>query len=298
MPAATAAIELATARSASLWVWIPQLTAGASGSASSEPRTSPMIETSSLVIVPVAVEEMLGVVDGLATVVDDEPDRVGDHVEVLRGGRAKDFDDVEQPRLAEDRHDRGLGGHQLAQVGIVAGLVRAMPGRAERRELRALPAHLASRCEEVDVLRVRPRPAALDERHPELVEHPCHTQLVGERQRDVLALRPVAQCRVVEDDRGVAHAATPAPVASASSTAVVNPVVPTTTSPSVGSAGSARSPVRQPSASARATAVSIASAASGRPSDVRSSIAAERIVPIGFAMSRPAMSGAEPWIGS
>ena len=40
------------------------------------------------------------------------------------------------------------------------------------------------------------------------------------------------------------------------------------------------------------------SAASARPSDVRSSIAADRIVPVGFAMSRPAMSGAEPWIGS
>ena len=52
IPAATAAIELATASSASLWVWIPQVTAGASGSASSEPRTSPMIETSSSVIVP------------------------------------------------------------------------------------------------------------------------------------------------------------------------------------------------------------------------------------------------------
>ena len=87
------------------------------------------------------------------------------------------------------------------RFGIVAGLVRPMPGRPERRELRALPAHLAGRREEVDVLGVRARPAALDERHPELVEHPRDAQLVGERQRDVLALRPVAQGRVVEDDR-------------------------------------------------------------------------------------------------
>jgi hypothetical protein len=34
------------------------------------------------------------------------------------------------------------------------------------------------------------------------------------------------------------------------------------------------------------------------PSEVRSSIAAERIVPVGFALPLPAMSGALPWIGS
>ncbi len=52
IPAATAAIELATASSASLWVWMPQVTAGASGSASSVARTSPMIAVSSSVSVP------------------------------------------------------------------------------------------------------------------------------------------------------------------------------------------------------------------------------------------------------
>ena len=81
-------------------------------------------------------------------------------------------------------------------------------------------------------------------------------------------------------------------------TAVAKPVVPTTTSPSSGSPASARSAVRQPSSRAAPTAASTASAASARPSEVRSSIAADRIVPIGLAMSWPAMSGAEPWIGS
>ena len=46
------------------------------------------------------------------------------------------------------------------------------------------------------------------------------------------------------------------------------------------------------------TADSIAAAASGWPSDQRSIIAAERMVPNGFARSCPAMSGAEPWMGS
>lgn len=46
------------------------------------------------------------------------------------------------------------------------------------------------------------------------------------------------------------------------------------------------------------TAVSMAAAYLSRPSEYRRSIAALRIVPIGFAMPLPAMSGAEPWIGS
>ena len=52
MPAVTAAIEFATASSASLWVWIPQVSAGAAGSASTLARTSPTIRSSSSVIVP------------------------------------------------------------------------------------------------------------------------------------------------------------------------------------------------------------------------------------------------------
>ena len=41
-----------------------------------------------------------------------------------------------------------------------------------------------------------------------------------------------------------------------------------------------------------------ASAAASAPSDQRSSIAAERMAPAGFALPVPAISGALPWIGS
>ena len=52
MPAWTAATELATASSASLWVWIPQVTAGAPGSPSRAMRVSSTIRSSSSVSVP------------------------------------------------------------------------------------------------------------------------------------------------------------------------------------------------------------------------------------------------------
>src|SRR3989475_11038782 len=43
---------------------------------------------------------------------------------------------------------------------------------------------------------------------------------------------------------------------------------------------------------------STAAAGSARPSPWRSNMATVAIAPIGFARSRPAMSGADPWIGS
>ena len=98
------------------------------------------------------------------------------------------------------------------RFGSSPARVRAVPGRAERGQLGRLPAHLPGRREELDVLGVGARPAALDVGHAVLVEHPGDAQLVGEREGDVLALRAVAQGRVVEDDRAVggAHAGTPA----------------------------------------------------------------------------------------
>src|SRR6266581_4025454 len=58
------------------------------------------------------------------------------------------------------------------------------------------------------------------------------------------------------------------------------------------------SAVRSPSANTRETARSIACAASSRLSDQRSNSAALKMAPTGFATPFPAMSGADPWIGS
>ena len=60
----------------------------------------------------------------------------------------------------------------------------------------------------------------------------------------------------------------------------------------------AMSAVRTPSSKVLSTAFSITSASSESPKEKRSIIAAERIVAIGFARPFPAISGADPWIGS
>ena len=128
-------------------------------------------------------------------------------------------------------------------------------------------------------------------------------QLVGERQRDVLALRAVAERRVVEDDRAIVrrgHAGTPrlerrsidgrSPIAGRADDD--QPVVRVRR---VGEVGRCASRRRAPSLDRGLDRLRPRPA---RPSDERSIIAADRIVPIGFARSWPAMSGAEPWIGS
>ena len=188
-----------------------------------------------------------------------------------------------------------------------------------------LPAELAGRREELDVLGVGARPAALDEREAVLVEHARDAQLVGERERDVLALGAVAEGRVVEDDRSGRWSSSVkgpvGPCGGGSSTRRGRcPAAQAGTGRQIairspidaghllrpdrrGCRRPARPPAAGPASGSRRRARRPPPPRSPRrprawPSDQRSIIAADRIVPSGFARSWPAMSGAEPWIGS
>ena len=229
---------------------------------------------------------------------------------------------MEQPALAEDRHDRRLGGDR-ARAGSgrprrVFERWRVDPNAASFAVCQVIA---AGGLEELDVLGVRARPAALDVGHAVLVEHPGDPELVGEAEGDVLALGAVAEGRVVEGDGAVGRCVIGgAPVVRWRSTGSrggcggcprslgnrdplddrrrSSPVVPTRRSPRRRRPAARGRPSGSRRRGRRLTAASIAAAASSRPSDSRRSIAADRIVPIGLARSRPAMSGAEPWIGS
>ena len=148
----------------------------------------------------VAVEEVLGVDDDLASVRLQERDRVGDHRQVLLERRPQHCVDVEVPGLRHERDRRRLGLEQHPQPGVVLGPHARVPRAAERAHACLLQAFLAHGDEELRVLRVRARPAALDVVDAEFVQLPRDRELVVERQRDAGALAAVAQRGVVDRD--------------------------------------------------------------------------------------------------
>ena len=147
----------------------------------------------------VAVEEVLGVEEHLLPLLAEVGDRVADHREVLLERGAQRELDVAVVRLGDQRHDAGAG---VAQRGHQRVVGRGDPGPAggpERREPRVAQVELLARpAEELGVLGVGARPAALDVAHAEVVEVPGDGELVGDGEGEPLLLRAVAQGRVVD----------------------------------------------------------------------------------------------------
>ena len=157
-------------------------------------------------VVAVAVEEVLRVEEDPLPLGAQVGDGVADHREVLLERRTQGQLDVPVVRL---RHE---GDHPCARLaqgrdqGVVGRGRPGPPGRTERRELRVLEVQLlAGAAEELGVLRVRARPAALDEADPEPVDLPRDGQLVGDGEVEPLLLRAVAQRRVVDVEQVAGH---------------------------------------------------------------------------------------------
>ena len=132
----------------------------------------------------------------------EELDRVGHHGHALVERGAQRFEHVVVPRLADDAHRRGVGLDQVAQRVVVVDLALDAPGRAERHHRRRREVELGlGALEELVVLRVGARVAALDVVHAEVVELLGDAQLVVDGERDAFELRAVAQRRVEDLDR-------------------------------------------------------------------------------------------------
>src|SRR5947209_18080670 len=100
------------------------------------------------------------------------------------------------PCLAEDRNRGRPRFDQLAQVRVRLRRVAGEAGGPERGELGVLQLQVARTGEEFAVLRVRPRPSALDVVDAEVIEFLRNDELVVHGERDGFALRAVPEGRV------------------------------------------------------------------------------------------------------
>ena len=146
----------------------------------------------------VAVEEMLRVVDHAPSARLEKRDALLDHAQVLLESGTQHLRDVHVPGLAEDRADRRFRCEQGLKLRVVLGAKLGPAGRAERRDRHVLPLQVLRALEELDVLRIRARPAAFDERHPEGIQVLRDTKLVVAGQAHAFHLRAVTQRGVVD----------------------------------------------------------------------------------------------------
>ena len=152
-------------------------------------------------VVLVAVEKMLGVIENLAAVLFKERHRVGDHREVFIRRHIQNLRDMEQPGLADDRHDRRLRIEKQFHLRIRFDRHTTSARAAEGGDLRIFPFQFRRLAEKRRVAWVRARPTTFDVIHTKRIKPLGDANLVEDRKRNSRALRAVAQCGVVDRDR-------------------------------------------------------------------------------------------------
>ena len=141
---------------------------------------------------------MLGVIDHTTPVAFQVSDAFLDHAEIFFEGRPKNLRDMQVPSLAEDGADLRLRVEQGLELRVVLGPELRAARRSERGDGHVLPVDILGTLEELDVLRVRTRPTALDEIDAEGIEMLGNAQLVIARETEPLHLRAVTQRGVID----------------------------------------------------------------------------------------------------
>lgn len=107
---------------------------------------------------------------------------------------------MQEPGFAHDGDHRRLGIEKHADLLIVLDGHALAASEAEAGDASVLPLAARGLLEELQVLRIGTRPAALDVMNPELIEPLRDPQLVGEREIDALALGTIPERGVVDFD--------------------------------------------------------------------------------------------------
>jgi hypothetical protein len=155
-------------------------------------------------VLAVAVEEVLRVEEHRLPLRAQVRDGVAHHREVLLQGGAQRELDVPVVRLRDEGDHARAGVAQGRDERVVGSTYAGAAGGAERREPRVAQVELfTGATEELGVLGVGARPAALDVAHAEAVELAGDAQLVGDAEVETLLLGAVAQGGVVDVERAV-----------------------------------------------------------------------------------------------
>ena len=156
-----------------------------------------------------AVEVVLGIEHHMPASRLQVGHRLADHAQVLFERRLQRALHLGVPRLPDDSDHRRPARDEVGQPGILGSGDALLAGGTEGRDLGVLQIHNRHFAEEGHVLGVRRREAALDVVDAELVETPHDGELVGQRERDALALLPIAQGGVVGVDARRGHRCLP-----------------------------------------------------------------------------------------
>ena len=156
-----------------------------------------------------AVEVVLGIEHHMPAGRLQVRHRLADHAQVLLERRLQRALHLSVPRLPHDSDHRRPARDEVGQPGVVGRRHALLAGGTEGRDLGVLQVHGRHLAEERHVLGVRRREAALDVVDAELVKAPHDGELVGQRERDALALLPIAQGGVVGVDARCGHRCLP-----------------------------------------------------------------------------------------
>ena len=108
---------------------------------------------------------------------------------------------MEQPSLAYDGNDGGLGLEENPHLGVVFDRDAASASTAKGGDARILPLQFRCFGKESRIAGIRSRPTALNKIDTESIQFLGYADLVENRKRYPRSLRSVPECRIVNRDR-------------------------------------------------------------------------------------------------